>query len=131
MATQNRIRFSADGGASWIDVAQPDELGWSFETTYTEDSGRVQSGPAVVGAMFTVEAFSFGYSFLSLASAHAIAALIVKGEPVLMHYPSVYYNGWRNDYFYVGKGQTNWGTIRAQEEMVEDFSFNAVGVNPI
>ena len=128
---QNKIKFSADGGATWIDVAQPDELGWSFETTYTEDSGRVQSGSAVVSSMHTVEAFSLGYSFLPLASANVIARLIVKGEPVLMHYPSVYYNGWRDDYFYVGKGQTKWGTVRADEEMVEDFSFNAVGVNPI
>lgn len=125
MATQNKITMNS------IAIAQPDELGYSFETTYTSDSGRVQSGEAVTSAMFTVEAFSFGYSFLSLAEAHAILTIILSGQPFTLHYPSVYYNGWRNGLFYVGKGDVKWGRINVEEELVEDFSFNAVGVNPI
>lgn len=128
--SQEKIKFSLDGN-NWMTIAQPDSLGWGFETTYTEDSGRVQSGAAVTSPMFTVESFSLGYTFLSLSEAHTIAAFIVKGSPFYVRYPSVYYNGWRTGRFYVGKGETKWGRINTAEELVEDFAFNIVGVNPV
>jgi len=112
-------------------IAQPDKLSYSFETTYTEDSGRVQSGKAKTSRMFTVEAFSLSYTFLTLDEANAIVRIIQSGTPFQFHYPSVYYKGWRTAPFYVGKGQANWGRINLDEELVEDFSFNCVGVNPI
>lgn len=127
---QDKIKFSTNG-SNWVTIAQPDELGWAFETTYTSDSGRVQSGAAVTSAMFTVESFSLGYTFLSLAEAHTIASYIVKGKPIYVHYPSVYYNSWRSGLFYVGKGETKWGRINTSEELIENFQFNIVGVNPI
>ncbi len=128
---QQKIKFSSDGGSTWTTIAQPDKLGYSFETTYTEDSGRVQSGKATVSPMFTVEAFSLGYEFLTLAEAYTIIQFILKGGKIKVQYPSVYYNGWRTGEFYVGRGSTNWGTILVGEEIVEDFQFNLVGVNPI
>lgn len=112
-------------------IAQPHKLGYSFESTYTEDSGRVQTGVAKVSRMFTVESFSLSWEYLSLSEAHTIIQIIEQGTPFSFHYPSVYYNGWRTAQFYVGKGQVNWGRINADEELVEDFSFNCVGVNPI
>ena len=112
-------------------IPQPHDLGYSFETTYTEDSGRVQTGGAVVSRLFTVEAFDFRYEWISLAEAHRLQQLILKGEPVLMHYLSVYYNGWRDDYFYVGKGSNGNMCITEDGERIEDFSFRAVGVNPV
>lgn len=114
-----------------IEIAQPDELGYSFETMYTEDSGRVQTGTAVVSPMFTVEAFSLGYKFLSLEEAHVIVQKILRGGKVLVHYPSVFYNGWRDGYFYVGKGDTDWGRVNTGEELVENLKFNIVGVEPV
>ena len=131
MATQNKIKMKTVNGSTWTEIAQPDELGYSFETTYTEDSGRVQSGKAITSAMFTVEAFTLKYSFLKLSEARTIAQFIVKGTPFMLHYPSVYYSGWRDDKFYVGKGQVRWGSIIVDEEIVEDFEFNVVGVNPL
>ena len=120
-----------------VEIAQPDTLGYSFETTYTSDSGRVQSGLAVTTPMFTVESFSFGYSFLTLAQARQILQIIMPGKAVDMHYPSVYYGGWRTSAvsqgggFYCGRGQVSWGTIIVNEEIVEDFQFNMIGVAPI
>lgn len=114
-----------------VNIAQPDELGWSFETTYTEDSGRVQSGKATVSRMFTVEAFSFSYTFLTLTEAQTIASYIVRGKPFYLRYPSVYHGTWRTAKFYVGKGDVKWGRINTDEELVEDFQFNVVGVSPV
>lgn len=127
---QEKIKFSTDGN-TWTTIAQPDELGYSFETTYAEDSGRVQTGSATTSAMFTVEAFSVGYTFLSLAEAHAILQIIVPGKPFYMRYLSPYYGSWRTSTFYVGKGDLGWGRINTDEELVEDMKFNVVGVEPV
>ena len=114
-----------------VEIAQPDALGYSFETTYTADSGRVQTGTAITSSMFTVEAFSFSYSSLTWAEARLIVRKIIKGNPVKLKYPSIYHGGWREGYFYVGKGETNWGSVVVDEELIEDFKFNAVGVEPL
>ena len=126
---QEKIQFSTNG-TTWTTIAQPDSLGYSFETTYSSDSGRSQDGPAYTSALFTVEAFQLGYTFLSLSEANTIMRYILKGSPFYVRYPSVYYGGWRSGQFYVGKGDVKWGRINTDDELVEDFEFNIVGVNP-
>lgn len=122
---QNYIEF--DGVA----VVQPDSgLDYSFETTYSEDSKRGQTGVLNDVPMFTVEAFSYHVTDIPLAEASKILKIIV-GRHFKMKYLSSYYGGWRTDEFYVGKGSLSIGSISEGGECIDELSFNIVGVNPI
>lgn len=113
-------------------IAQPDEgLGYDFETTYTEDSTRVQSGTLHASAMFTVESLSYKASFLTAAQVTQILQIVDSGKPFTLRYYSLHYGKWRDGRFYVGKGSLSIGRLNAQEETVDELSFNMIGVEPI
>lgn len=113
-------------------IYQPDEgLGYDFETTYTEDSTRVQSGVMHATAMFTVEAFRYEATWVPAGRMREILQIIAKGSPFTLHYFSPYYGQWRDDSFYVSKGSLSIGRLEYRQEVFEDLSFNMVGVNPI
>lgn len=113
-------------------IKQPDEgLGYSFETTYTSDSTRVQSGAMHATPMFTVESFSYTASDLTIAEMQTILQMVAKGGNFTLHYFSPYYGQWRDDTFYVGKGSLEIGRLTDGGEYFDSLSFNMVGVNPI
>lgn len=115
-----------------VKIKQPDEgLGYSFETTYTSDSTRVQSGAMHATPMFTVESFSYAASYLTIAEMQAILQKVAKGGNFTLHYFSPYYGQWRDDTFYVGKGSLEIGRLTEDGEYFDSLSFNMVGVNPI
>ena len=115
-----------------IEIKQPDSgLGFDFETTYTEDSGRVQSGILNITPMFTVEAFSYTASDLTLEEMSQILKIVARGELFKMHYLSPFHGRWRDDEFYVGKGSMSIGCWKEKEERYESLSFNIIGRNPI
>lgn len=115
-----------------VKIKQPDEgLGYSFETTYTSDSTRVQSGAMHATPMFTVESFSYAASYLTIAEMQAILQKVAKGGTFTLHYFSPYYGQWRDDTFYVGKGSLEIGRLTEGGEYFDSLSFNMVGVNPI
>ena len=113
-------------------IGQPDEgLGYDFETTYSEDSTRVQSGVLHATPLFTVEAFSYSASYLTVAEMKTILQAVAKGATFTLHYFSPYYGTWRDDEFYVGKGSLAIGRLNESGEIYESLSFNMIGVNPI
>ncbi len=113
-------------------ILQPDEgLGYDFETTYTEDSTRVQSGVLHASAMFTVEAFSYEATWVSLTDMRDILQIVAKGRPFTLHYFSPYYGVWRDGRFYVGKGSLAIGRLNEAEERFESLSFSMIGVDPL
>ena len=115
-----------------IVILQPDEgLGYDFETTYTEDSTRSMSGTLYSSAMFTVEAFSYAASWVSVEDMRTILQIVARGRPFTLHYFSPYYGAWRDGRFYVGKGSLSIGRLNAEEERYESLSFNMIGVDPI
>lgn len=115
-----------------VKIKQPDEgLGYSFETTYTSDSTRVQSGAMHATPMFTVESFSYVASYLTIAEMQTILQKVAKGGNFTLHYFSPYYGQWRDDTFYVGKGSLEIGRLTEGGEYFDSLSFNMVGVNPI
>lgn len=115
-----------------VKIKQPDEgLGYSFETTYTSDSTRVQSGAMHATPMFTVESFSYAASYLTIAEMQTILQKVAKGGNFTLHYFSPYYGQWRDDTFYVGKGSLEIGRLTDGGEYFDSLSFNMVGVNPI
>lgn len=123
---QEKITFNG------VTIKQPDEgLGYDFETTYTDDSTRVQSGVLHSTPLFTVESYSYSASWLTIQEMKQILQIVAKGKPFRMHYFSPYYGTWRDDLFYVGNGSLSIGTLREDKEKFESLSFNIVGVNPI
>ena len=88
-----------------VKIKQPDEgLGYSFETTYTSDSTRVQSGTMHATPMFTVESFSYAASYLTKEEMQTILQKVAKGGNFTLH---------------------------EDGEIFDSLSFNMVGVNPI
>ena len=114
------------------EIHQPDDgLGYDFETTYTTDSTRVQSGNGHFTPMFTVEAFSYEASFVTVDEMCFILQAVAKGQNFTLHYWSPYYGEWRTDTFYVGKGSLKIGSLIEDGELFDSLSFNMIGVNPI
>lgn len=115
-----------------IMIRQPDEgLDFSFETTYTEDSTRVQSGEGHFTPMFTVESFSYAATGVSLEEMKTILQIVAKGGNFTLHYFSPYYGAWRDAPFYVGQGSLSIGRLNEDNEQFDSLSFNMIGVNPI
>ena len=115
-----------------IEIFQPDAgLQASFETTYTSDSTRVQSGVMHATPMFTVEQFSYTATDIPIDDAKVIIQQVIKGNPFKLHYFSPYYGVWRDDTFRVGKGQYSIGKLVEGEEKLESLSFNMTGDNPL
>ena len=79
-----------------VAIKQPDEgLGYSFETTYTEDTTRVQSGLLNLKPMFTVEALKYKASNVSVSEMYHLLQFVATGEPFRLHYFSPYYGRWK------------------------------------
>lgn len=115
-----------------IEIFQPDEgLKSSFETTYSEDSTRLQSGEANFVPLFTVEQFSYSATNIPVNKASIILQQIVKGEAFDLRYFSPYYGKWRNGKFRVGQGQFTIGTVEENGEILSNLSFNMTGDNPL
>lgn len=114
------------------DIWQPDEeLMYRFETTYTGDSGRIQTGVGYFTPLFTVEQLGYTASYIPQEEATKILRMIAKGNNFLLHYFSMYYGMWRDDTFYVGKGDLSIKTLKKGTEKLKSLSFNMTGVNPI
>lgn len=115
-----------------IDIFQPDEgLGYNFETTYTEDSTRLQDGAANFVPMFTVEQLSYQATDIPVAEATKILQMIDKGNAFTLHYYSLHYGGWRNGTFRVGKGTLSIGSLEEGNEKLSSLSFNMTGDKPL
>lgn len=111
---------------------QPDEgLGYSFETTYSDDSDRVQTGDAYITPLFTVESYSYSASDLTLSEMSYILKQVAKGRKFKAHYLSPYEGKWQDGYFYVGKGSLKIGSWKEEEEIYDSLSFNMIGVKRI
>lgn len=124
---QDRIRING------MDIWQPDskELGYSFESTYSEDSTRTQDGVGHFTPLFTVEQLSYSASDIPVAEVAKILQAVAKGHNFTLHYYSLYYNEWRDGTFYVGRGNLDIKSLVVNDERVESLSFNMTGVDPI
>lgn len=115
-----------------VDIFQPDEgIGYSFETTYSEDSVRVQSGLMNAVSYFTIEQLSYQATDIPIKKATEIIRMIAKGEAFTLHYYSLFYGGWRDGKFRVGKGSLNIGTLEEGNEKLSSLSFNMTGDDPL
>lgn len=113
------------------EIKQPDEnMAYNFESTYSEDSTRVQSGEGHFTPIFTVE--SLGYVCTKMTDRELTQILqAVIGKQFTLHYYSPYYGSWRDDTFYVGQGSLNIKKLDGGSAIYNAVSFNMIGVNPI
>lgn len=115
-----------------IEIFQPDsDLQASFETTYTSDSARVQSGVMHATPMFTVEQFSYTATDVPVKEVKTILQQVIKGKSFKLHYFSPYYGVWRDGNFRVGKEQLQIGTLKEDGEKISSLSFNMTGDEPL
>lgn len=123
-------RITIDG----VNIKQPDSFDPNWETTYTEDSGRVMSGIAELDPLFTVESFNVEWSYLTPAEVAQILQLIVPTQNkkhFQLRYFSWYTGTWKTGTFYVGKGSLKTKTLKSDYETFETLSCNFIGVNPL
>ena len=116
-----------------VDIFQPDEgLSYAFESTYTEDSTRLQTGTANFVPLFTVEQLNYTATDIPMEEATKILQMIAKGNDFTLHYYSVYYGGWRDGKFRVGKSNSiSIGSLEDGNEKLSSLSFNMTGDNPL
>lgn len=115
-----------------IRIKQPTEnLAYNFETTYTSDTTRVQTGELKATTMFTVEQLGYSTKNISVYEMAQILQIIAKGNSFTLHYFSPYYGQWRDALFYVGQGNLQIGRLIENGEKFSSLSFNMTGVNPI
>lgn len=114
-----------------VTIKQPDEnMAYNFESTYSEDSTRVQSGVGHFTPLFTVESLGYTSTRMTKEELSQILKLVV-GKQFTLHYFSPYYGAWRDDTFYVGQGSLNIRRIAVDDTTYSSVSFNMIGVNPI
>lgn len=115
-------------------VKQPSKVSPNWETTYTEDTGRVMTGVAELDPMFTVESYSIEWDWLTPAEASEILDKIIptQNKPSFtLNYFDWKRGGWRSGLFYVGKGSLSVATLEADYEHLDKITCNVIGVNPI
>lgn len=113
-------------------IRQPDAgLQYSFLTTFSMDSVRVQSGEGHYTPMYTVETLSYSASFPTVEEVREILQIVAKGNRFSVHYFSPYYGEWRDDDFYVTTGSMKIGVLTEDGERIDKISFSMQGVNPI
>lgn len=130
---RNAVRLRKYGSTGQgVEIAQPEQgLGYDYETTYTEDSGRVQSGTAIVAPMFTVKSYSYTRTHPTTAEVAQILSFIAHGGKYEMYAFNPVTGAWGWDVYYTGKGNMSIGYLTADGGHYDSFSFNAVGVIPI
>ena len=114
-----------------VEIWQPDEeLGWNYETTYTNDSGNTQDGVGHITPMFTKESFSYPASKMPAAEASKILKLVV-GKTFSLYAWNPYFGKWMTMRCYVGKGSMNIKTLKEGDETMSNISFNMVDLIPL
>ena len=115
-----------------IEIHQPERnIKWSEETTYTNDSGRVKTGKAVLTPLFTVERLDYNGTDLTITEVKDILQIIGRGKKYWCQYFSPYYGAWRIDEFYTSSNDISIDSLEENEENLSEVSFGMVGVNPL
>ena len=131
--TKNAVRLRALGNTGdGVEIAQPERgMAFNYETTYTEDSGRVQSGTAIVVPIFTVKSYSYTRTHPTVDEVKQILSYILNGKKYEMYAFNPASCAWGWDVYYTGKGDMSIGYLTPDGGHYDSFSFNAVGVKPI
>lgn len=119
--------YKINGSKIW----QPDrDIEYSWETTYTEDSGRDMNGSGHFTPMFTVRQYSYTASNIPVAEVAKILKIIDGGRKFTLHTWSPRDAKWKDVICYVGQSQgCTIGTLESGQERYTSFSFNCTEVD--
>lgn len=122
-------KYKINGREIW----QPDEdVSYTWETTYTSDSTRSQSGKGHFTPMFTVHQYGYSASNVPVSEVAWMLSVISSGEPFTFHLWSSRHGGWEDIKCYVGKGSNcTIGTLEEGRETYSKFAFNATEVDAV
>ena len=131
-----KFMIRPQGSTKWYTPRQPiSGTVAEVEKTYTADSGRNYAGEAIIKVQFMVEKFTWEVRDLTLADCALLAQLVMGRDNELdrfeIHYVSAYYGGWRDAWFYVGKGSFQIGQVNNNTGIIDKVSFNCIGVYPV
>lgn len=117
---------------SLVEIKQPDMGGlqYSFETTYTEDSTRSQSGKGHFTEMFTVQAFTYSATDITISEMSKILQIII-GQKFYLYTLNPYSGEWETIKCYVGQGDLTVGLLEADCEKFDSLSFQMTAVDPL
>ena len=92
----------------------------------------MQTGDANFVPLFTVEQLNYTATDIPMEEATKILQMVAKGDAFTLHYFSVYYGGWRDGLFRVGKsGGVSIGSLEENNEKLSSLSFNMTGDIPL
>lgn len=114
-----------------VEIWQPDaDLEWNYETTYTSDSTRSQSGEGVFTEMFTTQSFAYAATDVPADEVKKLLQLVV-GRKFQLHCFCPYFGTWITATCYVGQGTLSVHTIEQGGERMSSVSFNMIDVHPL
>lgn len=114
-----------------IVIEQPNEYGISLATTSTEDSDRTQDLIMHNTPMGTIGSYSLKWEYIKVSKASEILRQVINKPSFKVHYFDMYYGAWKDAYFYASNFEITPLTLEDGYEMVDEMSFNIVGINPI
>lgn len=114
-----------------IVIEQPNEYGISLATTSTEDSDRTQDLIMHNTPMGTICSYSLKWEYIKVSKASEILRQVINKPSFKAHYFDMYYGVWKDAYFYASNFEITPLTLEYGYEMVDEMSFNIVGINPI
>lgn len=114
-----------------VEIWQPDEdLGWDFEITYTQDSGRTQDGSGHFTPMFTIESFSYKATDVPIAEWSKISKMII-GKNFDLYCFNPHFGKWMTHRCCVGKGSLQIKSLEQKYERYSSISFNMADIKPL
>lgn len=122
-------KYKINGQEIW----QPDkDVAYAWETTYTEDSSRAQSGKGHFTPMFTVHQYQYSASNVPVAEVTRILQIISTGKSFTFHVWSPRHGAWKDLKCYVGKSSDcTIGELVQNREKYSKFAFNATEVDAV
>ena len=120
---QDKIKFNN------IVPKQPDAAPeFTWEDTYTDDSGRDLSGTFHGQFLYRIWSFSFTWTGLTTTELSTILTQIQNPNGFTMHYFNPKTAAWTDDTFYVGRGSLVVRTLEEGHEYYDSIKFNAVRI---
>lgn len=122
-------RYKINGREIW----QPDkDISEAWETTYTEDSSRSQTGKGKFTPMFTTWQHQYSASNIPISEVTWMINVISTGKPFTLHTWSPRHGAWKDLKCYVGKSSDcTIGSLKEDEEIYKSFAFNATEVDAV
>ena len=114
-------------------IPQPDSDGYTVQiaTTSTEDSDRTQDLVMHNTPIGSVQSYGLKWSYLNKAEVALILGQVLNRSSFKVHYFDVVSATWKDADFYASNFNITPIDLTTSSEVIDELSFNIVGVNPV